>query len=185
MRDHDVEADGLVLGHHRAQRAVGGPPDRGLRLLGRLARGQPTRPRIAPLDPVRIERDRPHAVEEAAHSADPAGIPGPALLPRPNEHQEEAQRVGPIAMHDRVGRLDVAAGLAHALARRPGEDLPLVVQSEGRLPVPDQPEVGHHLREEAEVEQMEHRVLRAARVVVDRRPARDGLPVDGRAVEVR
>ena len=111
-------------------------------------------------------------------AADPGRAPRAALVPRAHEHQEQADRVGAVALHELVGVLDVAAALGHPLAVG-AQDLALVEQLLERLVLLDQADVAHRLREEAGVEQVHHGVLGAAGVLVDRattsRPSRASI----------
>ena len=125
---------------------------------------------LARLDAVRVERDRPDAVQEPVDAADAGRAPRAALVPRPHEHQEQPDRVGAVALHQLVGVLDVAAALAHPLAVG-AQDLALVEQLLERLAVIDQAHVRERLREEARVQQVHDGVLGAAGVLVDRAPA--------------
>ena len=177
LGDHRVEVERLVVGGDVAQRPVrgrrGSPPAVGLVCAGR----QRARVGIARLAAVRVEGERPDPVQEAMDAADPGRAPRPALVPRAHEHQEQPDRVGAVARDELVGILDVAARLRHPLAVG-AQDLALVEQPLERLVLLDQPDVAHHLRELAGVEQVHDRVLGAAGVLVDRRPPLDQVAVD-------
>ena len=111
----------------------------------------------------------------------PDRVPRPALVPRPNEHQEEPDRVGPVARHEVVGVRHVAARLAHALVVG-AQDLALVAERQERLVKGQQAEVAQRLDEEAGVHQVQHGVFRAAGVLVDRQPVGRSLGVPGTLV---
>ena len=171
LGDHRVEAERLVVGRDVAQRPVRGRSDR------RAAPSASDSP--AGSDPASgspgsrpcgSSSERPDPVQEAVDAADPGRAPRPALVPRAHEHQEQPNRVRAVAVDELVGILDVAARLAHPLAVG-AQDLALVEQALERLAVADEPDVGHRLGEEAAVEQVHDRVLGAAGVLVDRRPA--------------
>ena len=72
------------------------------------------------------------------HATDAGRVPRAALVPRAHEHQEQADGVGAVARDELVRVLDVAAGLAHALAVG-AQDLALVEQPQERLALVDQP----------------------------------------------
>ena len=107
----------------------------------------------------------------------PDRAPRPALVPRAHEHQEQANRVRAVPLHQLVGVLHVAARLRHALAVG-AQDLALVEHPLPRFVLLDQPDVAHHLRELAGVEQVHHGVLRPAGVLLDGRPRLDRVSVD-------
>ncbi len=117
-------------------------------------------------------------------AADPGRAPRPALVPRPHEHQEQPDRVGAVALDQVVGILDVAPRLRHALAVGT-QDLALVEQPQERLVLLDQADVAHGLGPEAAVQQVHHRVLGAAGVLVDRCPVIDQGEVDRACLVVR
>ena len=111
---------------------------------------------------------------------DPRRAPGPALVPGAHEHQEQPDGVGTVA-GDEVVRIDgVAARLRHPLAVE-AQDLALVEEPLERLVLVNETDVAHHLRPLARIQQVHHRVLGAAGVLVDRCPARDEGAVDWRA----
>ena len=113
-------------------------------------------------------------------ATDPGRAPRPALVPRAHEHQEQPDGVGAVA-RDQVVRIDrVATRLRHPLAVE-AEDLALVEEPLEGLVLLQQADVAHHLRELAGVQQVHHRVLGAARVLLDGCPSRDEGAVDRRA----
>ena len=118
------------------------------------------------------------------HAADAARAPRPALVPRAHEHQEQADRVGAVARDQLVGVLRRCRGSCHPLAVG-AQDLALVEQPLERLALLHQADVAHRLGPEPAVQQVHHRVLGAARVLLDGRPALGHVVVDRRVVLVR
>ena len=124
--------------------------------------------------------DGPDAGQEAVDALDPGRVPGTALVPRADEHQEQPDRVAAVSGRQVVGVHDVAARLAHALVVG-AQDLPLVAQRQEGLVEGQVAHVAQRLDEEARVHQVQHRVLGAAGVQVDRHPVRHRLRIPGRA----
>ena len=91
----------------------------------------------------------------------PLGI----LLDGADEEQVHASGVRSVALDVLVRRDRVALGLRHLGAV--AIEHPLREQPRERLAEPDQPEIVHHLHEEACVQQMQDRVLDSADVLVD------------------
>src|SRR5262245_21075635 len=60
-----------------------------------------------------VDRQPPHAVEEAGHAFDAAHAPGFHLLERAHEHLVKAQAVGAVFLDDLVGIDDVARSEEH------------------------------------------------------------------------
>ena len=116
-----------------------------------------------------LATDRVDPVAEADDALDLRRLPRLHRLERAHEHLVEAQRVGAVLPHDVVGVDDVAARLRHLLVVL-AEDHPLVDELHERLGVLHEAEVEEHLVPEARVEQVQHRVLGAADVEVDRHP---------------
>mmetsp|Transcript_66760 Transcript_66760/g.161182 ORF Transcript_66760/g.161182 Transcript_66760/m.161182 type:complete len:863 (-) Transcript_66760:217-2805(-) len=111
---------------------------------------------------------------EAHDARDLLRLPRLDCLERSHEHLVEAHRVGAVLLDDVVGVDDVASALGHLLAVG-AEDHALVHQLLEGLGVLDQVEVEEHLVPEARVEQVQHGVLGAAHVEVDRQPRLIGL----------
>ena len=150
--------------------------DRVASVVGLAGRERPG-VRVARFAARRIQEQRPDPVQEPVDAADAAGAPRAALVPRTHEHEEQADRVGAVALDQLVRVLDVPARLAHPLAIG-AQDLALVEQAEERLTVTDEVHVGHRLGEEAAVHQVHDRVLRAAGVLVHGGPAIGHRAVD-------
>ena len=125
-----------------------------------------------------------HAPEPARNALYALAVPGTALAPGADEHQEAPQRVGAEAVHVLLRVDHVAPALAHLLPVGP-EYGPLVPQAGHRLVEVDQPEVPHDLGEEAGVEQMQYGVLDAAGVLVDRKPLLPPFGVERPPIVVR
>ena len=152
----------------------------------------------APARPVAPARRRPPPPGSAApapqtrfsqrcDALDARRVPRAALVPRADEHQvARAPCPRRSARPARPGSDDVAARLAHALCRRrPGSGPGCAAAANGSSKSSDA-HVAQRLDEEAEVHQVHHRVLGAARVLVDRQPVRRPSPrSNGRFVVVR
>jgi hypothetical protein len=91
---------------------------------------------------------RPHPVQEAGHALDALVVPGAALVPRADEHQVGADRVGAVGRDQVVGVGHVAPRLRHLLAVG-AQDHPLVAQADEGLAPLHEAQVAEHLGEEA------------------------------------
>ena len=113
--------------------------------------------------------EREGAPEETRDALDAAPVPRAALVPGAYEHEEAAQGVRAVAVHE-VLRVDhVAAALAHLL-RVLAQDDALVEEPLNGSPKSTSPRSRIDLGQEAGVEQVQHRVLDAAGVLVYREP---------------
>ena len=113
--------------------------------------------------------DVPHPVKPTGGSVDADIAPGPSLVPRADEHQEAAHRVGAQLADHVVGIHDVAPALAHLLVVFSQDDA-LVEQPQERFFEIDQPHVMEGLDEEPGIEQVHDGVFSAAGVLVHRQP---------------
>ena len=113
--------------------------------------------------------DVPHAGQPAGDAVHPLGIPGAALIPGANEHQEAAHGVGAHLPYHIVGVDHIVAALAHLFVVLPQNDA-LVEQPQERLLEVQQPHIVERLDEEARIEQVHHGVFGAAGVLVHRQP---------------
>ena len=113
-------------------------------------------------------RQPPQTAQEPVHALHALVRPVGVLVGRADEEDVAARGVRAVALHDRRGRDDVAAGLAHLRAVL--RDHPLREQRpEGLLEV-EVAEVRERLGEEARVHQVQDRVLDPADVLIDRHP---------------
>src|SRR3954469_3424908 len=112
--------------------------------------------------------DPPQPAQEPSDPLDALFGPVHVLVGGPDEEDVEAHRIRAVHLRQLVGRRHVPARLRHlrAALTHPA----LVEQALERLAEADQPELVHHLDEEARVEQVPCRVVDPADVLVDRRP---------------
>ena len=123
----------------------------------------------------------PHPVKPPRHPVNPHIAPRPALVPRANEHQETAHRVGPHQSHHIIRVDHIAPALAHLFVVRP-QNHPLVEQAQKGLVKIHQPHIPHCLDEKAGIEQMQHGVFRSPGVLVHRQPLFQQLRVERAAI---
>ena len=119
----------------------------------------------------------PEALQKTVAALDAGVRPFQRLLRRRREHHEQAHGVGAVALD--VGRRihGVAARLRHLGAVL--QHHALGQQAFERLVALDEAEVAHQLVEKARVEQVQHRVLDAADIVVHRQPVGGLVVGDG------
>mmetsp|Transcript_27935 Transcript_27935/g.65200 ORF Transcript_27935/g.65200 Transcript_27935/m.65200 type:complete len:334 (-) Transcript_27935:1805-2806(-) len=153
--DGGVEGEGVDVGGDLANRLVHQP----LRLFTHLGLQTGSDSGSEGMD----------AVLEAYHAGDLLRLPRLDRFQRAHEHLVEAHRVGAVEVDDVVGVDDVAARLGHLLAIA-AQYHPLVDQLLERLGGRHQIKRVEHLVPEARVEQVQHGVLGAADVQVDRQP---------------
>ena len=122
----------------------------------------------------------PDAVQEARGALDAAVVPVEVLLRRGREEREEARGVGPVATDEVVGVHHVALGLRHLGPVL--DDHALREEGEKGLVHLQHPEIAQRLGVEARVEEVEHRVLDAADVLVHRHPVGGGGRLEHAAV---
>jgi len=113
--------------------------------------------------------EAPGATEEFIDAADGLRIPGLYLLKRAHEHFIHPKRVGSILADDVVGVNDIASRLRHLLVIF-SEDHPLIYESFEGLARRDHTDIVKHVMPESRIEEVEHRVLDAAYVEVNRHP---------------
>ena len=133
---------------------------------------------------VLVAEQSPDAAEEAIDAFQSLRAPRLGRFERAHEHLVHAQRVRAVFAHHVVGIDDVAARLAHLLAVL-AEDHALVDEPHERFGRRDVAEIEQHLVPEPRVEQVQHRVLRAADVEIDRHPVFLLVLRDERAVVLR
>ena len=142
----------------------------------------------------------PSAFQEMPHAVHGRGLPWLRHLERPHEHLVKPQRVGAVCRNDVVGIDDVEARLRHLIdllgyrhvagemaplalnhflrlvvsaggvAIGEGQDHPLIEQLPERLLRRDDADVVEHLVPEARIQEVEHRMLRAADIEIDWHP---------------
>ena len=134
-------------------------------------------------DRLRLQHQPPDPLQKLRHAVEPGVRPLDVLLRRADEHLVKPPRVRPLDSHQLLGRDAVAQRLRHHLA----EPLhhPLVEKAHERLGVRDQARVVQHLHEKARVQQVQDRVLDAARVLIHGHPVVHQLRVERLRLVVR
>ena len=134
------------------------------RPVGRVARCR------AAFDSLRgVAVDKPvHAREKTPHALDALVLPVEIPVGRRRKQREHAGGVRAVGLDEVLRTHHVAEVLGHLVAV--ADDHALREKPADRLVPVDQPEVPHHHREEAAVDQVQHRVLHASDVLVDREP---------------
>ena len=126
----------------------------------------------------------PGAVQPAHHAVDAFVAPRAALVPGPDEHQEAADGVSAHLSDHVVGVHHVAAALAHLLVVA-AEDDTLVEQAQEGLVDVEHSHVAQRFDEEPAVEQVHHRVLGPAGVLLHRHPVAGHAGLVGPAIVLR
>ena len=158
--DRRIELEPLEL--------LGDPEDRLVRASAQLVHG-PVRLGAGDLRQARLDQS-PDAAEEAVLPLHLLVGPVHVLLSWSGEEDEQAGGVSAELIDDLARRNDVALALGHLLAVAPLDD-PLGDELLGRLVDGAEPQLLHDLGPEAEVEQVQNGMLRAADVHVDGQPA--------------
>src|SRR5579875_2913808 len=126
----------------------------------------------------------PDARQESYPSGDPFLGPGKRVFGGSGREQEQPHRIDAVSLDRIVDTDDVPAALAHLFAVV--EERPLIEEARERLRRPRRPtHVDEELVEEARVEQVEHRVLGAADILIDRHPGPDARRIPGSVFVMR
>src|SRR5881296_131465 len=124
--------------------------------------------------------EAPDAVQEARGALDALVVPLQIFFRRRREKLEQAPGVSTVLLADEIVGDHVALRLRHLRAVL--DDYALAEQRRERLVDCGEAEVAEHLRIEPRVEEMEHRVLDAADVLVDRHPVVRRAPLEHPAI---
>src|SRR5918998_1151076 len=168
--DGRVEAEGFEVLCELLDQAV--RPALQLRRICLAARGVPSC------------HEREGAPEPARDTLYALAVPGTALVPRTDEHQETPESIGAEAVYVLLRVDHVASALAHLLPVG-SEYVPLVAKAGHRLVEVNQTKIPHDLGEKAGVEQVQNGVLDAAGVLVDGEPLLSALGIERPLIVVR
>ena len=111
----------------------------------------------------------PCTLQKAVDAFDAVHRPRLGGFQRPHEHFVQTHRIGPVLFDDIVGIDDVAAGLTHFLVVRT-EYHALVDEFLVGLLCRDIAQVEQQFMPESRIQEVQHRVLSAADVQIDRQP---------------
>ena len=144
-----------------SDRHVGQPVEVPVRRRHGRRQGRARRRQAVP-NPV---HEPPETMQETAHAFDAGVAPIEIALGGRGEQTEEPRRVGAVPRDQVVGLDDVAARFAHRGAVL--DDHALGEEVAEGLVEREEAEIAQDFREEARVEEMQHRVFDAADVLVD------------------
>ena len=121
--------------------------------------------------------------EESLDALDAGVLPIEVAVRGSGEQHVETCAVGAVAGDHFIRRNHIPAALGHGRALV--GDHPLREEAPDGFVVLDQSQVAHHLGPEARVDQVQDGVFDAANVLIDGKPIRDGLGIEGRLIVTR